>query len=152
MPRRSAVARFAVALAAWLMPGSSHGAAPVDVPARETELRAAETAFAATMADRDLDAFAASIAPDAIFLNGDQALRGRDAIVAAWRKYFDGEQAPFAWEPAVVVVLESGDLGLTSGPVTLPDGRRVATFNSVWRREADGRWRIVLDRGCDWCE
>jgi ketosteroid isomerase-like protein len=30
-------------------------------------------------------------------------------------------------------------------------GLRVGTFNSVWRLEADGKWRIVFDKGCPPC-
>jgi hypothetical protein len=50
-----------------------------------------------------------------------------------------------------VEVLDSGTLALTSGPVFDPAGKRIGTFNSVWRRETDGAWKIVLDNGCD-CE
>jgi ketosteroid isomerase-like protein len=39
-----------------------------------------------------------------------------------------------------------------SGPVLAPDGTRIGTFNSVWRREADGSWKVVFDRGCPDCE
>jgi ketosteroid isomerase-like protein len=40
---------------------------------------------------------------------------------------------------------------LSSGPVYAPDGRCVATFTSIWRRESRGRWRIVFDKGAPVC-
>jgi hypothetical protein len=49
-------------------------------------------------------------------------------------------------------VLDSGTLALSTGPVYAPDGQRSGTFNSTWRREKDGRWKIVLDNGCPPCE
>ena len=48
--------------------------------------------------------------------------------------------------------LDSGSLAYSSGPVFDPKGKRVATFNSVWRREADGTWRVVFDKGCNACD
>jgi ketosteroid isomerase-like protein len=59
--------------------------------------------------------------------------------------------APFSWEPEHVEVLASGTLALSSGPVFGRDGTRIGTFNSVWRLEADGRWRVVFDKGCPPC-
>jgi len=114
------------------------------------ELRAVETAFAATMAGRDLEAFGRFLDPEVVFFTGDRVLRGRDAVVAGWAPYFEGPGAPFAWAPDAVEVLDSGGLGFSSGPVMAPDGRRIGTFNSVWRRTAEG-WRIVFDRGCPPC-
>ena len=114
------------------------------------QVRATETAFAKTLADRDLAAFERFLAPDAVFID-DPVARGPAAIVAAWRGYFASDQAPFSWLPEVVEVLESGHLALTSGPVYSPGGARIGTFNSVWRRERGGAWRIVLDHGCPAC-
>ena len=124
---------------------------PVDVAALEQQLRDAETAFAKSMADRDLDAFASFIAEDAVFVNGRQPLRGKAAIVADWSRYFEGEQAPFAWAPQTSVVLESGRLGQTKGPVTGPDGQAMLEFRSTWRRGDDGRWQVVFDDGACRC-
>jgi len=56
-----------------------------------------------------------------------------------------------SWDPELVVVLEPGTLALSSGPVFDPDGVRIATFNSIWRLEPDGRWRIILDKGSRDC-
>jgi len=36
--------------------------------------------------------------------------------------------------------------------VFAPDGKRIGTFNSVWRRGPDGSWQVVFDRGCPDCE
>ncbi|HXV86016.1 MAG TPA: nuclear transport factor 2 family protein [Gemmatimonadales bacterium] len=107
---------------------------------------AAESSFAATMAARNHPAFASFIAPDAIFF-GREPLRGKAAVVEAWTRFFAGPDAPFSWRPETVEVLESGTLALTSGPVRDPAGKQTGTFNSVWRREPDGRWLVVFDKG-----
>ena len=113
------------------------------------ELRAVEEDFAATMADRDLAAFTAFLDPEVVFFNGDTELRGSRRVAEAWARYFEGGEAPFSWRPEVVTVLDSGGLGLTSGPIFDAEGRRVGTFNSVWRRDPAGSWKIVFDRGCE---
>jgi ketosteroid isomerase-like protein len=44
-------------------------------------------------------------------------------------------------------VLSSGELALSTGLVRNPEGKVVARFNSIWRREAPGTWRVVFDKG-----
>jgi ketosteroid isomerase-like protein len=114
-------------------------------------VREAELGFAGTMARRDLAAFATYLADEAVFFAAE-AIRGKAAVVAAWTPFFEGEDAPFSWAPETVEVLESGTLAISTGPVLDPQGRRVGTFNSIWRREPDGRWRVVFDKGCPPCD
>jgi len=111
------------------------------------EVRAREIAFAKTMADRDLDAFLTFVSPEAIFFNGNEPLRGREAIAQGWAPFFEGTAAPFSWHPDVIEVLDSGRLALSSGPVRGVDGEEVGRFNSIWRKDADGQWRVVFDKG-----
>jgi ketosteroid isomerase-like protein len=73
-------------------------------------------------------------------------------VTERWKRYFDGSKAPFSWAPDTVEVLDSGTLAMTSGPVRDPEGKRIGTFNSVWRRERSGQWKIVLDNGCPACD
>jgi ketosteroid isomerase-like protein len=122
------------------------GANPVD------QVRAAETAFAKSMADRNPAAFAALVADEAVFFGGKGVNRGKAAVVADWKRFFEGAAAPFSWSPAEVEVLASGNLGFTSGPVLDPKGNRIGTFNSVWQRQSDGTWKIIFDKGCPPCE
>ncbi|MGB9108794.1 MAG: nuclear transport factor 2 family protein [Telluria sp.] len=112
------------------------------------QVTAHERAFAATMKARDHAAFTDFLADEAVFFAAPgSVLRGRDAIANAWRKYYDGPQAPFSWEPEEVEVVDSGTLAYSGGPVYDASGKRIGRFNSIWRLEAPGRWRIVFDRG-----
>jgi ketosteroid isomerase-like protein len=115
------------------------------------KVRAREVAFAKTMADRDHAAFRTFVAEEALFMGRERVLRGREAVAQGWKPYFEGEKAPFAWAPERVEVVDSGTLALSSGPVFDPEGKRVGTFNSTWRLEKDGEWRVVLDIGCPPC-
>lgn len=126
-------------------------AAPASVEDLQAAVRARETAFAKTMADRDRAAFATFVSEEAIFMGG-QTLRGRAAVAEGWSRYFEGEEAPFSWVPERVEVVDSGTLAISSGPVYDPAGVRVGTFHSTWRRESDGEWRVVLDIGCPPCQ
>jgi len=126
--------------------------APPDRDALERSLADTERAFAKTMADRDHAAFTSFLAEDTVFLGASRVLRGRAEVAAGWKGLYEAKQAPFSWEPERVAVLASGTLGISSGPVRGPDGRRVGTYNSTWRRRADGRWEIVLDLGCPPCD
>lgn len=143
--------RFAAALCLLALAGCASAPPAARKPAASEQVSAVEAAFAATMAARDLDAFASFLSDEAVFFDIDGALEGRAAVLAAWAPYFEGAEAPFAWEPRDVTVLASGDLAHSSGPVFDAAGRHVADFNSIWRLEADGRWRIVFDKGCRRC-
>jgi ketosteroid isomerase-like protein len=122
-------------------------APPPDLTARRREVWQAEQSFARSMADRDHTAFTGWLDDDALFIGPAGVLRGRDAVAAAWKRHFDGPAPPFSWEPDQVELLAGGDLALSTGPVRDREGRVTARFNSVWRRGADGRWRVVIDKG-----
>jgi ketosteroid isomerase-like protein len=115
------------------------------------QVRAAETAFAGSMAQRDFTAFGRSIAEEAIFFGRAGPLRGKAAIQEVWRDFFTEQKAPFSWAPEIVEVLPSGKLALSSGPVLDEAGKRIGTFNSIWRLDPDGRWRVIFDKGCPGC-
>jgi ketosteroid isomerase-like protein len=114
------------------------------------QVRDAENAFAATMAARDHKAFATFIAEDAVFF-GNEALRGKAAVVEGWKGLYEKPEAPFSWRSESVEVLDTGKLAHSSGPVLNSKGERVGTFNSIWRRESNGSWKVVFDKGCDAC-
>ena len=125
--------------------------AQTDTAALANQVREAERAFAKTMADRNHAAFVSFLSDEAVFFGPQGAQRGKAVVAAAWKPFFDRPDAPFSWDPDTVEVLESGTLGISSGPVKDPQGKRVGTFNSIWRKDAGGTWKIVFDKGCPPC-
>jgi ketosteroid isomerase-like protein len=111
------------------------------------EVRATETAFARTMALRDHAAFTTFLSDEAVFF-GRTVQHGKKEVADAWARFFNGDAAPFSWEPEQVEVLPSGNLALSSGPVYDPKGELIGRFTSIWRQEAPSVWKIVFDKGC----
>jgi len=104
----------------------------------------AETAFARAFADRDQAKFFAMVADDANFLGG-RTLRGKQAIVDRWSRFFEGAQAPFSWGPERVEVAGDGKLGLSTGPIYDPKGMYIGDYSSIWQKQGDGSWKIIFD-------
>ncbi|MFN8587864.1 MAG: hypothetical protein U0704_08660 [Candidatus Eisenbacteria bacterium] len=62
--------------------------------------------------------------------------------------------ATLAWMPERVVLASSSDLAMSTGPWSYhPIAHKPAvawgTFLSLWRRSADGKWKLVLDAGIE---
>ncbi|HVE88594.1 MAG TPA: nuclear transport factor 2 family protein [Burkholderiaceae bacterium] len=134
-----------------LLSACAIGPRQTDAGELKAQVTAAEVAFAKTMADRDHAAFSSFISEEAVFINGGKPVRGKAAVAADWKKFYDAPRAPFSWKPDLVEVLPSGTLAYSMGPVTNPDGVVFARFHSTWRLEAPGVWRVVFDNGTDVC-
>ena len=120
--------------------------------ALQLQVEATERAFAKTMADRDFEAFVTFLADEAVFFSGTNELTGKQQIADGWKALYEKPDAPFSWKPEKVVVLESGTLALSTGPVLSPDEKPVGTFTSIWRLEASGEWKVIFDKGCEVCD
>ena len=57
------------------------------------------------------------------------------------------------WEPIYADVSQAGDLGYTTGPATKTDNAATgkpptyAYYFSVWKKQTDGSWKVLLDFG-----
>lgn len=53
------------------------------------------------------------------------------------------------WEPKGGDIASSGDMGFTYGvyKVATADTTLMGTYLNVWRKQADGKWKFVIDTG-----
>jgi ketosteroid isomerase-like protein len=126
-------------------------AAAVAGPADEVRCR--EIGFSKSIENRDLEAFRSFLDADARFVS-DRPLRGIEEIASSWSIFIPADAPRIKWRPQFVEVLEDGSLALTRGPYryTTKDeaGEELVfwgTFNSVWRKQDDGSWKVVFDAG-----
>jgi len=60
---------------------------------------------------------------------------------------------PFNWAPVLGDISAAGDMGYNAGPVVFEDHTEAKTppkhgvFFSIWKKQADGSWRVMLDLG-----
>jgi ketosteroid isomerase-like protein len=114
--------------------------------ARVDSLLVAERSFAARSAACGPDsAFLAFLADDAVLLR-PYVVNGKH-----WIRNHRSNNYSLLWSPAFGEVSAAGDLGYTTGPWKILDSagtlRRVGHFVSLWRKQADGQWKVVFDLG-----
>jgi ketosteroid isomerase-like protein len=112
-----------------------------------------ERAFAQAATDKGIrDSFLEYFADDAMAFNpapisAKERLRSRPA-----RPFSEYE---LRWEPRTGDIAASGELGWLTGPSTFIDHTKPnatpqhGNYLSVWRRQADGRWRVYIDSGSE---
>jgi ketosteroid isomerase-like protein len=125
-------------------------ASQLDTERLQQQVDARERSFAQSMADRDFEAFVEHLSEEAVFF-GSGVSRGISEVAAAWKPLFDGDEAPFSWEPEKVQVLDSGNLALSTGPVRNSSGVIFSYYTSIWRQESPGVWKIIFDKGNKAC-
>jgi ketosteroid isomerase-like protein len=139
------ISLFCVGLLSLVVAGSAQRVSNAGLQKQVTDT---ERAFAATMKARDHAAFTGFLSEDAVFFSAHcEVLRGKAAVAEAWKAWYIGPEAPFSWAPDQVEVVGSGTLAYSGGTVYDKQGRPVGRFNSIWRLEAPGVWKIVFDRG-----
>lgn len=138
---------FVLVLAASLSAGALH-AETIDRQAALDAVVATENAFSRTAGERGIrDAFVEFFADDSILFRPDP-VPGRE-----WMRASPSSPALLSWYPVFADVSLAGDLGYTTGPWELrakgKDDPEVAhgNFITLWRREADGTWKVVVDHG-----
>jgi ketosteroid isomerase-like protein len=126
---------------------------PATAEARDAAIEAARDADRRFSAAGSVDlgeAFAFFAAPDAALLGpGPSLILGPDAIRAAFAGRPAG--ATLVWHPVDAMASDAGDLAFTIGEA---ESRNPATgdiglskYLTVWRRQADGSWKYVVDGG-----
>ncbi len=114
-----------------------------------------EARFAKDVAERGGAGFAAWFADDGVALgNGAAPLNGKVAIAksANWSP----KDYQLTWTPTDAMMGPSGDMGYTwghyegrskdtNGNPVLTSGRYI----TMWRKEPDGSWKVVLDAGAN---
>ena len=104
-------------------------------------------------AARDLEKTLSFWADDAMVISaGERTRKGKDAIRKMVESSYKNTSFQISWEPQQAEVSQSGDLGylIEETRITTHDstGKPVTKFyNSatVWKKQADGSWKNILD-------
>jgi hypothetical protein len=111
-------------------------------------LIAAENNFAATAADKSFkEAFLENLDSSGIVFNAGKPVNGN-----TFYSGLPNNDLLFKWYPVQSAINAGGDMGFTTGPYILlsrPNLDTLAAGNyfSVWRRNAEGAFKVLLDGG-----
>lgn len=117
-------------------------------------IRAAEAAMMKAGEEKGAAGYMSFYADDAVELpNGAPAIQGKENI-AKTMGFLNDKNNRLTWTPARVDVAASADLGYTYGDYEFrsmgKDGQPTVErgkYATVWKKQSDGQWKVVLDMG-----
>ena len=117
-------------------------------------LRQLEGEFMKAAAERGSAGYMSYYADDAVEVpNGTATIQGKTNI-AKTMGFRDDKNNRLSWTPVGADISASGDLGYTYGTFEFSskdkDGKTVVEhgkYTSIWKKQKDGSWKVVLDMG-----
>jgi ketosteroid isomerase-like protein len=128
--------------------------APIDQSAAAADaVRAADIAWEQVFTAGDTSAAVAAIEPTGSMLPPNMPIAtGREAIRKVIEGFYGMPGMALHWQVAKAEASTSGDLGYSMGTYQLsfndPKGQAVSDhgkYVTVWRKQADGTWKVVAD-------
>jgi len=134
--------------------GAQGTAAPVGNSGEAGKIRVAEAAMMAAGEEKGAAGYMSYYADDAVELpNGEPAQQGK-ATIAKGMGFLNDKTNRLTWTPSHVDVAASGDLGYSYGNYEFrsvgKDGKPAVErgkYATVWKKQKDGQWKVVLDMG-----
>ncbi|HXM60468.1 MAG TPA: DUF4440 domain-containing protein [Terriglobales bacterium] len=141
----------AILLGAIIFPCTS---ASADAKAGADTLIQLEADFMKAAAERGSQGYMSYYADDAVELpNGADMFRGKESIVKTMG-FLDDKNNHLTWTPVFADMAASGDLGYTYGTFEFrskdKDGKSTVEYGkyaSIWKKQKDGSWKVVMDMG-----
>jgi ketosteroid isomerase-like protein len=122
----------------------------------ETELLQADRDFADATHKRGIEGWMSFFADDAIRIKYRGGMvKGYGAIRAADTPLISDTTITLNWQPLEAYVFKRGTAGITIGTSQIvnrtgPKKGEITyrgRYTTLWRREPDGRWRVIMDTG-----
>jgi ketosteroid isomerase-like protein len=131
-----------------------------DPPAKtdpKAEMMAADRAYAKITAEKGLDGWIEFLSDDAAKVRkaGEKIVAGKDAIRKQDAPLFADPKRQVTWEPLDAHAFADGKSGFTSGRYKVAgkgeDGKdqvfATGGYITWWRKESDGKWKVIFDTG-----
>jgi ketosteroid isomerase-like protein len=123
------------------------GTQTADLKSQLSDLVQAEISFSSAAGEKGIrEAFLAFLA--------EHSLVFRPLPVDGRKTYEESpaDSGTLSWYPVIADISRTGDLGYTTGPYEYRseksgDPVRRGNYASVWRRQSDGIWKVILDCG-----
>jgi ketosteroid isomerase-like protein len=117
-------------------------------------LRHLEGEFMKAAADKGSAGYMSYYADNAVEVpNGEAIIQGK-VNIAKTMGFLDDKNNHLTWTPVGADISSSGDLGYTYGTYEFSskdkDGKTVVAhgkYTSIWKKQQDGSWKVVLDMG-----
>jgi len=133
---------------------SATAPAKPDTAADTQAIQKIEEGQIAAITARDPAGATSLYADDAVFINErGVASRGKDAIVAGFKEFLADPTMKIDYKPGAKVFSEGGDLAYSTAEYTEsytdPATKKLVNIKgtnlSVWKKQADGSWKLVAD-------
>jgi uncharacterized protein (TIGR02246 family) len=114
---------------------------------------AADTAFARATAQRGADGWASFFAHNGVMVIPGSTVVGRAAIRSLMAPELSDSARTLTWHPVTVAAAADGDLGYSIGRwdrtrrTAAGLAERHGSYVTIWRKQGDGTWKVVLDIG-----